>query len=119
MMKLYCVQSSIDPALFLYKVNGKLAGFVAMHIDDFLHAGNSDFDKHVMDGLRSRFVPGKVEEKSFRYIDFDINQSEEGIVIDQDDYVQKISLPAMSAPRSPEKEESLTPEEETKLTRAV
>lgn len=119
MVKLSCVQSTIDSALFLYRVNGKLAGLVAMHIDDFLHAGNADFDNHVMEGLRSRFLPGKVEEKSFRYIGFDISQSEEGIEITQDNYVRKLSVPAISAPRSQEKDEHLTAEEETSLRRAV
>ena len=40
LIKLGCVQSVLDPALFYKKgKNGNLVGLLVSHIDDFLHAG--------------------------------------------------------------------------------
>ena len=35
-----CIQSKLDPALFLWFSDGKLAGVIGSHVDDFLHAGD-------------------------------------------------------------------------------
>lgn len=119
LVKLDCLHSTVDSALFLYKINGKLSGMVAMHIDDFLHAGCSQFDENVMNRLRTRFVPGKIEEEAFRYIGFDITQTSEGIEISQDDYVSKLSIPSIAACRAKVKTSPLQSDEETVFRSAV
>ena len=79
-----CTQSKLDPALF-YKTNchGELIGFLACHVDDFLHAGTQDFDNNVMRKLYDRFLVGKVEFSDFRYIGFHVFQDNNSIILDQ------------------------------------
>ena len=71
------------------KKNGGLSGCVATHIDDILHFGGDDeFDQIVMDKIRKRFVAGKLEEKTFKYVGLDVNQNEKGIILDQTKYLR-------------------------------
>ena len=42
-------------------------------MDDFLHAGDHRFEK-LMEKLRARFSAGKVEEKTFKYIGFQVEE---------------------------------------------
>ena len=64
MEALGCQRSSLDPALFCFKVDGYLRGMMACHIDDFLHAGDSTFDLTVMRKLRTRFLAGNLKKAS-------------------------------------------------------
>ena len=87
-----CVVSSVDPSMFIFKEDGVLKGIVISHIDDFLHAGDSVFDRKVMEPLRKRFVAGKVESGHFKYVGLSISQSSSGISVDLDDYIDSISV---------------------------
>lgn len=119
MQKLGCIQSNLDTALFMYKVEGKLTGIIAMHIDDFLHAGLPTFESEIMDKLRTRFLPGKIESGSFKYIGFDITQSVQGIEMRQDEYVRKMACPSIPASRASDKDSPLNAEESTQLRSMV
>jgi len=117
--KLNCDQAKQDPALFLYKREGKTLGMVASHIDDFLHAGEPSFDSDVMQQLRVRFLAGKLEEESFKYIGFHISQTTEGITLDQTGYLEALEPMKISKQRALQKNESLTPDEQTALRAMV
>ena len=91
MLEVGCFQSKVEPTLFYYLgKEGKLDGILVSHIDDFLHAGSDVFEQKVMVPLRERFEVGKLEEKSFSYVGFQIYQDENGIILDQNDYVQEM-----------------------------
>ena len=66
-------QNLLDPAILYFKKDNDIQGIICCHVDDFLHAGTKDFEQSVIDTLRSRFTPGKIEQNRFRYIGFDIN----------------------------------------------
>jgi hypothetical protein len=70
-----CSQSSMDPALFYKHEKEKLIGVIACHVDDFLHSGTARFEESVMKKLRERFLAGKVEGSSFRYVGFNVDQN--------------------------------------------
>ena len=53
-----CTQSALDPALFYMTKQGELIGFIACHVDDFLHAGNQEFEDMVLSKLKKRFLAG-------------------------------------------------------------
>ena len=76
-MKLGCKQSSHDPALFFKnsQVN-ELVGIIVLHVDDFLHAGTKQFEETVSDRLADVYTMGKVEEKKFTCVGFNIKQKE-------------------------------------------
>ena len=90
LIKLGCVQSKLDPALFFLRHNGKLTGMIGCHIDDFLHAGEIHFDRTVMDKLRNRFLAGKMEDTQFTYVGFGIKQTDESIILDQSEYMKEL-----------------------------
>jgi hypothetical protein len=114
MLKLGCRQSILDPSLFyLQSHDGVLMGVMVSHIDDFLHAGNDLFDKTVMEPLRARFLSGKVVQKDFSYVGFWISQSVEGIVLNQDHYVNSIRVEQIAVSRSTEKQAALNSKELT------
>ena len=81
LINLGCRQSKLDPAMFIMTVKGSVHGIFCCHVDDFLHAGNEEFEK-LMEKLRKRFIAGKIEEVDFRYIGFMIKQNNEGIQLD-------------------------------------
>ena len=83
LIKLGCIKSSLDPALFFVVENKQLIGMLASHIDDFLHAGEIEFDQNIMDKMRTRFLAGKLEEGHFGYVGFEIIQHKECIFVDQ------------------------------------
>ena len=72
MMKdLKCNQSEIDPALYMkYDKHGNLSGVVGTHIDDFLHAGNAQFEKSAISSLQKIFKMGLIQRQQFKCIGF-------------------------------------------------
>ena len=84
-----CVVSSVEPSLFIYIVNSSLSGMLISHIDDFLHAGDMNFENSIMTPLRQRFVVGRVERDRFRYIGFDVTQGSSGVLMSMNSYVAK------------------------------
>ena len=110
LVKLGCLQSTFDPALFFLRKNDTLVGIIACHIDDFLHAGDVTFEPK-LDKLRERFLAGKLEEGKFRYVGFHLSQQEHSIMIDQSDYVEDIDYAKVPPQRALLKASELTDEE--------
>ena len=120
LVNLGCQQSKLDPALFIKRdSSGVLIGCIALHVDDFLHCGTSEFDIIIMDELRKRFLAGKMEEGNFRYVGFDVLQSDEGIILDQSSYLKNIEIPKIDASRLKQKNCPLTTQESTQLRSSV
>lgn len=44
LLKLGCNQSKMDPAVFTKQSGKRLTGIVCCHVDDFLHAGEVEFE---------------------------------------------------------------------------
>ena len=92
---------------------------MASHIDDFLHTGDESFDKEVMEKLRSKFLAGKLEEGIFKYVGFKINQREDGIAMEQTEYVEDLENIKLSPQRASQKQDMLNIEETQMLRRLV
>ena len=93
--RLGCTRSSLDPSVFYKRQDNKIIGVLACHIDDFLHAGNEDFDDDVMKKLCSRFLAGKIAERNFMYVGFEVKQDMTGIILDQQEYLQDLENPVL------------------------
>ena len=65
-------------------------GLLACHVDDFLHAGTEEFERHVMKNLYTRFLIGRVEVSDFKYIRFHVIQNSDSIMLDQAEYIDNI-----------------------------
>ena len=113
LMKHGCIQSSLDPALFLYRSEHELHGIVACHVDDFFHAGDEMFEHNVINPLRKHFSAGRCEDTSFTYIGFDILQDNMDIIVSQDAYVAQLEDPVLSSQRTSQKSDKLSSTEST------
>ena len=106
--------SCYDPGLFYLKNrDGKLVGFVGLHVDDFISAGTPRFSTEVMPDILTIFQVGKSETRSFLYTGFQIDQVKDKITLDQDGYVAKLVIPALPAERLLLKNEDMNSEELT------
>ena len=86
-----CIQSIIDPALYMkYDEHGNLCGLVGTHVDDFLHAGTKDFEKTVIEKLKTIFDMGSIQKKQFKYVGFELKQDEKGLKVSQEEYANKM-----------------------------
>ena len=70
--------------------DGDIFGMTILHVDDFLVAGNSQFMKMMSSTLKKRFPFGKTEFDKFKFTGLNIEQTEEGIYVDQIDYIENI-----------------------------
>ena len=79
-----------DEAFFSIRKNGELFGMTVLHVDDFLVAGRPEFLDHLGQKLKSRFTFGKIEYNKFKFTGLNIEQKEDGIYVDQTEYIQSI-----------------------------
>ena len=120
LQNLGCEQSTMDPSVFYKRHNGLLIGVVACHIDDFLHAGSSEFDKTVMQNLCRRFLAGKNEAGNFQYVGFRVTQDATGVVMDQSEYLQDIEYPVINTIQASGKmDDNLSASDQTCLRQLV
>ena len=91
LIKSNCQQSAGD-ASFYYLRKEDLEGIILSHIDDFLHIGNMQFEKQVINNLTSNFVVGKQAEENFSYVGYQITQISGGITVDQIDYINSLEF---------------------------
>ena len=110
-------KSRYDRGLFFIIKNDKLIGILGMHVDDFLHAGNKEFNQVILPQVLSAFKVGKSESRTFLYTGFQINQDDKGITLDQTNFVDNINIPTLDATRLLSKNSEMTQEELTLLRR--
>jgi hypothetical protein len=60
------------------------------HVDDFLDGGNEFFKDNVMQQITSKFKIGKDETLRFRYIGVNVTETESGIYVDQDQFINEL-----------------------------
>ena len=108
-----CKISSLDPSMFIFKPSKRIEGVLVSHIDDFLHCGNQNFYSTIIEPLCSRFQTGSRQSENFKYVGFQITQTESNILLDQQDYIDSIEIPKIPIARRMKKTEPLNPEENT------
>ena len=112
-------KSNYDAGLFYLIKNDRLIGIIALHVDDFLHAGSKFFNLKIMPKVLEVFKVGKSESREFMYTGFNLKQEIDGITLDQEGYVKGIEAPELDAKRLKNKEDKLDEDELTLLRRMV
>ena len=79
-----------DDAVYYEHKNGKLMGLILSHVDDFTIAGNIDFVKRIVAGIKEKFTVSKVEEDNFRFTGLDVKTKNGKIEISMEDYADSI-----------------------------
>ena len=111
-------QCKLDPALFYLLKDNNLSGLICCHVDDFLHAGDKYFER-LMEKVRRRFYAGKVEEKTFKYIGFQVKQMENMVILDHSDYIEKVLNKTLDPERASHKNEPLNEQEQTNFRQLI
>ncbi len=79
---------------------------IACYVDGFLHSGNSEFDRDVMTKLK--------------YVGFQISlDNDDGITLDQSDFINSIETKSLSAEKMSQKTDSVNPEEQSQFRHIV
>ena len=63
-----------------------MAGVCVLHVDDFLLVGNPYFYSLVKSKLIGKFTFGKIEIEKFKFTGLNVQQTDEGILVDQNEY---------------------------------
>ena len=103
--------SKYDSGLFFLIKDGKMIGIVALHVDDFLHAGSKYFNDVILTQLLGCFKVGKSEKKEFMYTGFQLSQNKEGIKLDQHKYVKNVVIPTIDVAQMKDRERDMNAEE--------
>ena len=112
--KLGFKKSTYDSGLFyLLNDKGELEGLIGIHVDDFIHCGTEFFNDTILNKVLSAFKIGKSETNSFMYTGFMLKQDDNGINLDQEKYVEGVTIPKIEAKRLSQTTEKMTPEELT------
>ena len=116
LLKYGCVQMPLDNSVYVYhKSNQKFAGFLVIHVDDFLVAGNEEFYEKVILPLKQKFQIGTEEEGDFTYVGWNIKQSSDNntVSVDQIDYQESINTVVVSPGRKNQPDYELSEVEKT------
>ncbi len=103
--------SKYDSGMFFLIKDGKLIGIVALHVDDFLHAGSEYFNNVILKQLLGCFKIGKSESKEFMYTGFQLTQDNEGIRLDQKKYVENVVIPTIDIALMKDRDREMNMEE--------
>ena len=89
--KIGLTKSSFDDAMFYFKPSKKepCEGIIVIHVDDFLYGGSKQFEKKIEE-IRHKFVVGSEFNAPFKYVGLNVDRTNEGIIIDQSNYIQRI-----------------------------
>ena len=100
--------SKIHPALCLWHKKMNLESFIIVHVDGFLWAGTENFKQTVISQLKETFHIGKIENTMFNFLGLKLNQTNEGITVDQYDYTQSLEMIKIDPSRKRDLSQHLT-----------
>ena len=92
MKQLGCEATMIDPAMFVYKLDGEVVGLAGVHVDDVLFCGEPTFHDRVIDKLIKNYVIGRVEVENFTFTGWTLRQTDSGIELTQSHFLEQVEL---------------------------
>ena len=102
---------SYDAALFYWYNGSKLEGIMSTHVDDFCWAGTNNFIANVINPMKTTFQVGAEHNTAFKYLGLNINQTTNGIELDQNSYLNTIEQILINKERTINKDSALTEDE--------
>lgn len=108
LLKLHVNMSKLDKSVFYYCKNGTCEGVLIVHVDDFLFGGTDVFMNDVVSKLYNLFVVGVSESSSMKYLGIDVKQTDLGIHMSMDEYIETIIPVAIDSFRRDEKHMALS-----------
>ena len=111
--------SSLDPALFFWKCDRKLAGIICLYVDDFFWSGTPKFQQDVIAHICRVFCVGNSESGTLKYVGLNIENGERSFLVHQIPYASTLSTVVMSHRRMQNKDALLTEDEKWKFRSIV
>ena len=90
LISLGMVVSKHDQAMFLWHNDNGLCGIVCIRVDDFFYAGTTAFHSEVIKSMQGEFMIGSSSDKEFKYIGINLRQTDNGISISQEHYIDML-----------------------------
>ena len=119
LLKLGMEVSSLDPALFYWQFEERLAGIICLHVDDFFWSGTQKFENIVIAHICKVFSVGKFENGALKYVGLNIENKEGSFLVHQIGYASSLSTIVMSHKRMQNKNASLNEEEKRKFRSVI
>ena len=86
-----CIQSKLDPCLFLVTDKSKkLSGIIVIFVDDLKLAGSRELCELIIKDIGNSFEIGRVEKNQFVYTGLKLTKVEDGITTDQVKYINEL-----------------------------
>ena len=95
-IKVKAVMSKFDEAVFFWRVDCKLHGILACHVDDFILGVSDLFEEKVINKQKEKFLISQEENQAFNYIGLEVKQTDQEISIQQKKYISELSTIAIS-----------------------
>ena len=108
LLRLGFEKCTYDSGLFFLMKDGKLEALVGLHVDDFLNAGGILFHEVILPEILNTFKVGKSETGSFMYTGFQLEQDQNGVTLDQSEYVEGLNIPTIDAVRMKDLKSEMT-----------
>ena len=109
-------QSEFDPCIFYWYYEGRLSGCVALHVDDTIIGGTSEFHEQVLFRLKNRYPFKHWKTGGGMFLGRRLYQNDDySIVCDQKEYAEQVQTIKISKERRRQKDEPVTEPERRKL----
>lgn len=105
----------VDPALFYCISSDNLSGLICVHVDDLMWAGTQAFAKDVISKVHQNFCIGSSDTEFFKFVGIDIESTNKGIVLHQNDYAKSIEGIQVSRERRSQRSADLGDREKEKF----
>ena len=77
-----------DDSLFYLMKEGKLAGIMAIHVDDFMFSGNSQFLELLVNSIMKQFIVGSGLKENFSFLGLQVQQNpDDTVYLSQHKYI--------------------------------
>ena len=90
-IKVGLTMSKFDEALFYKEKDGLCIGIIAVHVDDFIYGGLSEFEKVIIE-LKSVFIVGSELSFPMRFLGINLDQDDSHIIYNQADYINGMDI---------------------------
>ena len=118
MSKLGATTSKYDKAVFIWRVNNKVEGILACHVDDFLWTGTWNFETKVTNPLKNVFKVSVESVDCFKYVGIQVNRADGFVDVGQSSYIESLSLADLDQIDVTDKSRELNADE-TKIFRGI
>ena len=93
-----CVKSRNDDAIFYWHKENTLQGILSAHVDDFCWAGTKLFQNILISHIQNVFTVSKEEFQTFKYFGLSISQTDDGIFMHQNEYIEETEVVEIDKP---------------------